>query len=204
MTRKRNKKITALIICAVLLIAIIGLSVYSCTLHVKEDLSLWQNGDYSQFECDKFYGEFLPKYSEYEDSTKEMRFYYQDGGSMNLEHAYEMVCLELTFSEYMYTLAKDSICASYPLIYDDVWENDYIVAVGGATIGDYSINVVDFSISGYAVQNHYSYPGTLPFIAFNDGQKVIRFAVIFGPSRDYFYDAQGFVKYIKNNVPIGW
>lgn len=98
MKKKRIKKIVILIICAVLLIAITCLSVYSCTLHIKEDLSLWQNRDYSQFDMDELYSEFLPEYSEYKKSTNQAHFYYHDG-SMNLGLSNEMVCLELSFDD---------------------------------------------------------------------------------------------------------
>ena len=44
----------------------------------------------------------------------------------------------------------------------------------------------------------------MPFVAFNDNQKVIRWGVIFYGSLDYFENKQNFIEYIKTNVPIGW
>ena len=203
MKKKRIKKIVILIICAVLLIAITCLSVYSCTLHIKQDLSLWQNRDYSQFDMDELYSEFLPEYSEYKKSTNQAHFYYHDG-SMNLGLSNEMVCLELSFDDNTYSVQKEKVYREYPFVSEDIWDNNELLTVASADVGNYYLYVYDLCVSGFATDYIWAYPSIVPFVAFNDNQKVIRWGVIFYGSLDYFENKQNFIEYIKTNEPIGW
>ena len=201
--KKRNKKITALIICAVLLIAITCFFIYSCSLRVKDDLSLWQDGNYSQFERAEFYDQFLPEYSEYEEATTQAHFYYHDG-SINLGLSNEMVCLELSFDDNTYSAQKEKVYSEYPFVSEDVWDNNELLTAANTDIGNYHLYVYDLCISGFETDYIWAYPSTVPFVAFNDNQKVIRWGVIFYGSLDYFENEQNFIEYIKTNVPIEW